>query len=105
MTAFNHKLPKTKSSYPTKIKSAKCLLASRARLGSTMLSKAVKIKDKQIVLHLYHDIPISNKKETINVQTHEWISKTVHQTKKGRYKNINYDSIYKKYNRLNYLQW
>lgn len=76
-----------------------CFKSLMSKYKSLLLSRAIKIKDKQIVVHLYHGITLSSK---LWVQKQEWISKTVCWTKKGWQKYKLYYFIYKKYkNRQN----
>lgn len=101
MAAFNHKSPKIKSSQATdkKCQVPTCFKCQISKYKSLLLSRAIKIKDKQTVVHLYHGITLSSK---LLVQKQEWISKTVRWTKKGWQKYKLYYFIYKKYkNRQN----
>lgn len=101
MAAFNHKSPKIKASQPTdkKCQVPTCFKSQISKYKSLLLSRAIKIKDKQIVVHVYHGITLSSK---LLVQKQEWISKTVRWTKKGWQKYKLYYFIYRKYkNRQN----
>lgn len=72
-----------------------CFKSQINKYKPLLLSRAMKIKDKPTVVHLYHGIPLSNK---LLVQKHEQVSKTVCWTKKGWQKYKLYYFIYEKYN-------